>query len=195
MAYGKYDIGRRSLQTNYYTFYMVITWFLIILSVTACATSIYLIVENYKDAPDTDVQKALSYFSAITLGLIALALGLYYIYYISNSIYHSDIVATDLTRITTEPVDEFSFKNNLANFVANKTGQSKNRIFAGLNDNMTLLNDKFYDSLKGRGINPNDFNSSVNDYYSNSVYQRPKAPPRAGPRQSLFNDESEEETY
>lgn len=190
-----YDIGRRNLQTDYYTFYMIITCFLIILSVTACGSSVYLIIENYKDTPDADVQKALSYFSAITLGLIALALGLYYILFLRLDIYHSDVVATDLTRITTEPVDEFSFKTNLANFVANKTGQSRNRIFAGLNDNMTLLNDKFYDSLKGRGINPYDFNSSVNDYYTNQVYQKPKPPPRAGPKQSLFNDESEEETY
>jgi hypothetical protein len=137
------DIGRKNLQTNYYTFYMIITCFLIILSITACATSIYLIVENYKDAPDTDIQKALSYFSAITLGLIAFVLGLYYIFYISNSIWHSDVVATDLTRISSEPIDEYSFKNNLSNFVADKTGQNKNDVFNNLNNNMSFISDRF----------------------------------------------------
>lgn len=163
------DIGRKNLQTDYYTFYMVITSFLIILSVTACGSSIYLIVENYKDAPDTDIQKALSYFSAITLGLIAFVLGLYYIFYISNTIWHSDIVATDLTRMIAEPVDQDSFTSNLANFAANKTGQDPRYLKTAINHNMMIFGDS---NLNNRlqdewGVNQDQLRSNVRGYYHN----------------------------
>lgn len=183
------DIGRRNLQTDYYTFYMIITCFLIILSVTACGSSVYLIIENYKDAPDIDVQKALSYFSAITLGLIAFVLGLYYIFYISNTIWHSDIVATDLTRMITEPIDQNSFTSNLANFAAEKTGQDPRYLKTAINHNMMIFGDSnLNDSLQDEyGINQDQLRSNVRGYYYN-INQHKK-------EEAYNNRQQQQQTY
>lgn len=133
------DIGRRNIRTNYYTLFMFLTIFLIIAAATALGCGIYLATQIYNTHPGKDEeldQKSLIVFMTSLFFAMTVLLSFYYAYYIGRDLKHADILVTDMTRLTTAPLSDASFKANMTNLIANRLGdeskENKTRIFNNL---------------------------------------------------------------
>ena len=140
------DIGRKNIRTNYYTLFMFLTIVLILAAAAALGCGIYLTVKIYLRFPNKNEeleQKYLAIFISCLLFIIVLMFSWYYAYYIGRDLNHADILVTDMTRLTTSPLSDASFKANMTNLIANRLGDEsegkKTQIFNNLAKSVMVI--------------------------------------------------------
>ena len=136
---------------------MVLTIFLILAAAAALGCGIYLTVKIYLRFPSKKEeleQKYLAIFISCLLFTIVLMFSWYYAFYIGRDISHADILVTDMTRLTTAPLSDASFKANMTNLIANRLGDessvNKARIFGNLNKSVIVDPINYVQSRQGR---------------------------------------------
>jgi gas vesicle protein len=136
------EIGRKNLKTNYFTWFNIITWFLISLAIISIGMCIWLTVEIYNNGNRTETERYVSITITTIFTFFAIMLIVYYKIFIGKDLYHADIVSTDMARLGTQSVSNTSLKANITNMIANKIGTNddkvKTDIYNRLNDTMNF---------------------------------------------------------
>jgi hypothetical protein len=144
---------------------MFLTILLILAAVSAFACGIYLTIKIYFRFPGKNEeleQKYLSIFIASFLLVLIFAFSAYYAFYIGNDISHADILVTDMTRLTTAPLSDVSFKTNMTNLISNRLGYGENpikkkEVYDNLNKSVIIDPINYFQSKAGQqrfGLTP-----------------------------------------
>jgi hypothetical protein len=152
----KEDIADRSLRQRYAFTFTVITSLFVILLLGVVVGMGYLITVIY-DKETNQTEKIMSIVIPVLLLLIVIGMSVFYFLYIRKDLENADKIATDILRITTNPMTDSSFKNNLTNLVSGRLGindeKGRNRIFNNIASSMVVDPRSYIESLaQNKGI-------------------------------------------
>ena len=136
---GRADIARESLRSNNSSIFQFLTILLVIVAAGSIGTAAYIIYHFYERYPGREemtAEKVCSIFLLVAAAFFVLILGWYYLGYLYTFVRYADIFVTDLTRLTTAPESDFSFKHNLTNLISHKIGRTDDTDKAELFQNL-----------------------------------------------------------
>lgn len=157
------DIANKDLRSRYALTFTIATSFFIICLLGLVGTMFYLTSVVYNKETN-HTEKIISIVAPSVLFTIVLVMSVYYFMTIRNDLLRADKIATDISRITTAPMTDASFKSNLTNLVAGRLGatgtEAKTQIYKNIARTLLVDPRSYYQSNKDNieGAINRDFN-------------------------------------
>lgn len=169
--YKRDDIGSQDLTSRYANTFKGVSILALILFIGLIVTAFYL-----ASVVDTDgANTVIKWFIPTFLTCLVLGLFLYWFLNVLVDLRKTDILVTDLLRRTTMPFTDASFKKNLTELVASRSGEEPQDVYDSINNRISLINDarlknrskyKRKDYYRGEKSVPSGANPRADTYYN-----------------------------